>query len=140
MNSESIKQKMKVLRESILEIEPILKFSSDDIANDSLKIRSAERLFQLIIDSAVDINTEIIATNSFSSPDSYQGTFYTLREAKILDSNFADKIAPSVGLRNRLVHRYETIKPKLSVDEMKRYVPFYVDYLKIINDYITKTS
>ncbi len=135
MNNESIKQKMKTLRESILEIEPILKFSSDEIANDSLKIRSSERLFQLIVDSAIDINTEIIASNSFNSPDSYQSTFYTLKEAKILSPDFADKIAPSVGLRNRLVHRYETIRPNLSIDEMKRYIPFYVDYLKIINDY-----
>ncbi len=138
MEHESIKQKIKSITESISEIEPIFVFSTEEVVNDKLKLRSAERLFQLIVDAAVDINTEIIASNSSESPDSYQSTFYTLESMKIIDNDLAEKIAPSVGLRNRLVHRYETVRPKLSIDEMKKYLPYYVKYLKIINDYITR--
>ena len=129
---------MKLIRESVAETEPILKFSSNEIVADPLKIRSLERLFQLIVDSAVDINIEIITAKSINVPDSYQSTFYTLRDIGTLSADFADEIAPSVGLRNRLVHRYEMIKPKLSVDEMKKFTPSYVSYLKTINDYISR--
>lgn len=136
MNIESIKQKIKVITESITEMEPILKFSSSQIISDNLKLRSMERLFQLIVDATVDINTEIIASNSFESPDSYQGTFYILQSMKVIKGDLVDKIAPSVGLRNRLIHRYETIKPRLSVDEIKRFIPYYIKYLKLISNYV----
>lgn len=136
MNIESIKQKIKIITESLLEIDPILKFSTNEIVHDSLKLRSAERLFQLIVDAAIDINTEIIASNSLESPDSLQKTFYVLEATKIFSGDFLDKIAMSVGLRNRLVHRYETIKPQISTDQIKKYIFYYIEYIKIINIYI----
>ena len=59
-----------------------------------------ERLVQLIVDEMVDINTHIIAESDFQVPSDYQSTFITLAENKILPAEFAEKIAPSIGLRN----------------------------------------
>ncbi len=138
MSKESIQQKLKIVRESIIELEPILQLSSQEIVVDPLRLRSAERLFQLLVDSFTDINTEIIAEKSEEIPDTYQGTFYTLEHIGIITSELANKIAPSVGLRNRLVHRYETVRPAFSIDEMKKYLPLYISYVAVIVQYIEK--
>jgi uncharacterized protein YutE (UPF0331/DUF86 family) len=54
-----------------------------------------------------------------------------------LPEGFARRIAPVVGLRNRLVHRYEKINVEVLLDtiqkskyDFKKYVKHILEYLK----------
>ena len=92
---------MSDLQESFAELQAILQEDARSIIDDHLKLHTVERLFQLIVDTAVDINTHIIIESQFHVPSDYQSTFIALGEHKVLPMDFAIKIAPSVGLRNR---------------------------------------
>jgi uncharacterized protein YutE (UPF0331/DUF86 family) len=46
----------------------------------------------------------------------------------ILDPAFANRIAPSVGLRNRIVHRYDDIQLRVMIESIKKLVPMYGEY------------
>jgi uncharacterized protein YutE (UPF0331/DUF86 family) len=111
---------------------------SKEVIEDNLKIRAVERLFQLIVDTAVDINTHIISESDFKIPDDYQSTFIILAENKILPMDFALKIAPSVGLRNLVVHKYGKVNIKRMVDDIKNEIGQYLDYLKHIQRFLEK--
>jgi len=118
------------------ELEPILREETDNIIKDTLKIRTVERLFQLIVDTSIDINTHIIIEMDFSVPNDYQSTFITLGENKILPMDFALKIAPSVGLRNLIVHKYDKVNIKRMIDDIKNEISDYLEYLKFINRFL----
>lgn len=136
INRELIISKLANIQNYLQELKLILQHSSREIIEDNLKLHTVERLFQLIVDSAIDINTHLITTTEATVPSDYQSTFITLGEQKILDSDFALKIAPSVGLRNLIIHQYGKVDLKRVVDDVKSEIDQYVEYLKMIRKYI----
>lgn len=138
IDKDLIKNKMEDIQAYFKEMEPILKYESREIIEDNLKIRAVERLFQLIVDTSIDINTHIITETDFNTPEDYQSTFIILGENKILPMNFAVKIAPSVGLRNLIVHKYGKVDLKKMIDDIKNEIGQYLEYLKLVNEFIQK--
>ena len=136
IDKDLIKYKMSDIQGYFKELEPILREETDNIIKDTLKIRTVERLFQLIVDTSIDINTHIIIEMDFSVPNDYQSTFITLGENKILPMDFALKIAPSVGLRNLIVHKYDKVNIKRMIDDIKNEISDYLEYLKFINRFL----
>ena len=120
------------------EIEPLLQRETPLILKNTVELHAIERLFQLIVDTTIDINTHIIAESGLIVPDDYQSTFITLGENKIIDMEFALRIAPAVGLRNLIVHRYEKVNLKKMMDDMKNEISDFVEYLAQIEKFVKK--
>lgn len=137
INKELVKNKMADIQSYIQELEPLLKEETRDLIENNLKLRTVERLFQLIVDTAVDINTHIITASHFSVPDDYQSTFTILAKNNVMLVAFANQIAPSVGLRNLIVHKYGRVDLKKMMDDIKSEIGQYLEYLKHINKFIT---
>lgn len=133
-----IKTKMIDIQKYYSELEPILKENAREIIENNLKLHTVERLFQLIVDASVDINTHIISESDIQIPDDYQSTFIALGENKILPMDFALKIAPSVGLRNLVVHKYGKVDVKKMIDDIKSEIVQYLEYLKHIQQFLGK--
>src|SRR3990167_10406656 len=85
-----------------------------------------ERFFQLMVDEAIDINTELIQLKANKIPDTYRGTFIELPSIGILNRSFADKLVGSVKIRNHIVHEYEDMK----ISEVTRYIKQYAEMYK----------
>ncbi len=61
---------------------------------------------------------------------------YFLAENKILPQAFAERIAPVVGLRNRLVHRYEKIDLDILLDTIRKNKKDFKEYTKHIFEFL----
>lgn len=119
------------------ELDALLEFSNAEIKNDTLKAHTLERLAQLIVDEMIDVNEYIIQVHSFPVPDDFQSTFLVLSRHGVFSEEFARLIAPVVGLRNRIVHRYEEIDLELLIetarkekDDFKKFVSSVVQFIK----------
>lgn len=137
-DKELIKNKMADIEKYLKELDPILKSGARIIIEDNLRLHTVERLFQLIVDTAVDINTHIIMASDFNVPDDSYSTFVVLGDNKILPMDFAFRIAPSVGLRNLIVHKYGNVDLKKMVDDVINEINDYVEYLRLINSFLEK--
>ena len=138
IDKKLIKNKLADIEGYYKELESVLENSAPEIIRNHLKLRSAERLFQLIVDTSIDINTHIIAESDIIIPDDYQSTFIVLAENNILPMEFALKIAPSVGLRNKVVHKYGKVDSKRMIGDVKNEIGDYLKYMKLINEYLKK--
>lgn len=118
------------------EIEPLFIFSDNEIKKDNLKLRTIERLLQLIADEMVDVNEYLIKKLNLPVPDDFQSTFRVLGEKGILNEEFASKLAPIVGLRNRLVHRYEEIDIGLFLGTVRGNKDDFKIYVKYISEFV----
>jgi len=49
---------------------------------------------------------------------------------------FAEDIAPSTGIRNRLVHEYESINDKVVYQNLDKIIKYYLNYIKYVNQNI----
>lgn len=120
------------------DLEEITEIPIEDLKKDRLKIYAAERIFQLLVDEILDINNHIILHKGLPTPSDFQSTFTTLAENNILPQEFADKFSPCVGLRNRLVHRYEAIDQDLELKTIYNEKPDFVKYVELILDFLKK--
>ena len=129
MNIDLINKKLDQIEVYLEELEKLVfSHSQEEIKKDNALLYTAERLFQLLVDTMVDINIHILISRD-KIYDKTQSTFLLLEEMGILSKEFAKKIAQIVGLRNILVHRYEILDKDLFVrhlfhnkDDFKRYV------------------
>lgn len=116
----------------IEELQALLKLSNEDILRDAGKQHIAERLFQLIVDTIIDVNQHYIREKNLPPSEDYQSTFRTLGEHGILPKEFAEKLAPVVGLRNMVVHRYEHLDTQTFVELLRKSVGDFAQYKTMI--------
>jgi uncharacterized protein YutE (UPF0331/DUF86 family) len=114
-----VETKLSYIQKYYEELEGVLGYSNREIQGDVIKLRALERVFQLIVDEMIDINNHIIRYAHLDVPDDFQSGFLVLAERGILPKEFAEKIAPVVGLRNRLVHRYEKVDVNILLSSLR---------------------
>ncbi|MCX6739059.1 MAG: DUF86 domain-containing protein [Candidatus Parcubacteria bacterium] len=138
INKELVCERMNQMSQSLSELEPLLKKETSEIVRDTVVLHAIERLFQLIVDGAVSINNHIITKSGFAPVEDYQGTFTILSQNNVLPMDFSLKIAPSVGLRNQVVHKYGDVNLTRLIEEIKTDIGDFPEYLKKIDEYLKK--
>lgn len=68
-----------------------------------------ERCIERMIGRMIDINFHLLTEAGHPPPADYYGSFMALAQLKILDSEFATRIAGCTGLRSRIVHEYNDL-------------------------------
>lgn len=95
-----------------------------------------ERLLQLMIQSAIDINDHILSRlNPGNSATNFEA-FIELSRYGIISSELGKQLAPSGSLRNRLVHEYDDIDPEQVYKAIKFALNQYAIYIQQIRDYL----
>ncbi len=135
-NREFLENKLEYIAQYAKRLDEVLSFSIDEVNADFYKLHTLERLVQLIVDEMIDVNTHIIRHSDIKTPNDFQSTFRALAEVQVFPFDFAERIAPTVGLRNRLVHRYEEIKPDLLIQSAKKEKDDFKEYVSYIRTFI----
>ena len=133
MSNEVVIKKLEQVSMLLDEIEELLKTAFDDFQNDTVKIRAAERTFQLIVDLASDVNAQILLERGTATPDTYRQSFLYLGKEGVIPNELSKKLAESAGLRNILVHEYDFEEDyRKFYDSAKKFIPFYRAYIKTL--------
>lgn len=140
VEKEIIRRKLAVIIENLKALEPMKGMSRAAYMEDIYKRKATERLLQELIEAAIDINTHIIVQTGHPAPDDYYQSFIKIGELKVLASDLAERLAPSAGLRNRLVHEYDLLQHSLVLDAVKMADDLYPEYVKEIDDYLSRTG
>jgi len=140
MEKEIIRRKLAVIVENLKVLEPINKMRKDEYTRDVYKRKAVERLLQELIEAAIDINTHVIVQTGNQVPDDYYGSFIKMGELGILQIDLAEKLAPSAGLRNRLVHEYDVLEHSLVLDAVRMAEDLYPEYVKEMEDYLSSSK
>ena len=136
LDTITITNKLDGMRSYLSELQPLLVHDNEAIKNDLTFLRSIERLLQLIVDAAIDINTSIIASMELEGPDDYAGTFVIASRSGAFPVDFAEKISKSVGLRNAVVHKYEKVTVDRMLNDIKQNIGDYIEYIKFIKGFL----
>ena len=135
-----IRRKLGVLSAAIDALGPLSRLSLVEYRARLYERKAAERLLQEAVEAALDVNAHVIAELSSNVPDdSYQG-FLRMAELGILDADLARALAPSAGLRNRLVHEYDDIDDAKVKDAIGTLLRVYPRYVQAIEAHLTKTG
>ncbi len=135
MDKTFIETKLSYIQTYYQELEAVLCYSDEEIKADILKLRALERIIQLIVDEITDINSHIIRYTPLQVPEDFQSAFLILAENNILPDEFARRIASVVGLRNRLVHRYEKVDLGILLNTIRKSRGDFKEYVRHILKY-----
>ncbi len=134
---EIIRRKLAVIIENIDALLPIMNLTKEEYLEDIYKRKATERLLQELIEAATDINIHVLVQSGNVAPDDYYNSFIDAGKVKIITIDLAEKLAPSAGLRNRLVHEYDLLDHSMVLDSVRDAQKLYPEYIRQIEDYIS---
>lgn len=82
-----------------------------------------ERIVSHLVDLAAGINSHVVAVESGAAPPDLRRSFTAAAEVGVIRPDLAERLAPSAGLRNVLVHAYL----ELDVSRLLAAVPLAVE-------------
>jgi uncharacterized protein YutE (UPF0331/DUF86 family) len=134
-----VERKLQALRGYLDELAAVVPSSRQEYLDDALRRRAAERLLQLVIEVAVDINAHVGAESGVVPDDGYH-SFLVAADVGLLPSDLAHRLAPSAGLRNRLVHEYEAVDDTLVFSALEQARVDYPAYLRAVLTYLSGSA
>ena len=105
-SSAVIQKKLANMRVLLADLEAMASTDADDLRIDRMRRHALERVLTLLVDSAVDINVHVVAARTGTSPVTYRDSFIDAAGVGLIDDELARALAPSVGMRNVLIHEY----------------------------------
>ena len=135
-----LERKLSVITDNLHILEPIAKLSVEQYRSDVFTRKGTERLLQELIEAAIDINTHVLVQDGHSPPDDYHQGFLRLAEIGVLPADLATALAPSAGLRNRLVHEYDAIVDALVLDGTRKAQSLFPPYVAAIRAYLRRVT
>lgn len=133
---------MGLIEDELLRLGEFADLTIEKIAEDYRTQAIVERLLERVIGRAIDINQHLIAERGahLETIRKYRETFLRLAEMGVYPKEFAEKIAPSVGLRNALVHDYNNIDRALLQKSIREAIMEFNDYTRYILAFIERKT
>lgn len=100
----------------------------------------AERYLERVIGRVIDINFHLISASGAAPPSDYYASFLELGRMGVMDMAFAQQLAPSAGLRNRLVHEYDELDPLKLHEACRTAIVDMPQYLRRIDAWLTSST
>ena len=118
------------------ELKGFADITLQEYKDNSIYRRAIERVMQLIVECATDINNMLLTMHGNKGATDYFNSFIDIAELNIIPMEFALQIAPSTGLRNILVHEYEEIDDNIVYHSIENCLNNYLNYIDYINHYL----
>ena len=140
IDRELVHRKLSQLVQYLGELEPLHSLSFESYLQQPLSRYAAERLLQLVVDTAVDINAHLVVELTNSPPQDYHDSFMKAAQAGVLPADFALSIARSTGLRNRLVHQYDAVEHAIVYQAIGEAIEPYTEYCRHITAFLDRLT
>lgn len=139
IDKDLIRRKLARLNTYLERLEPIAEKSLKAYLKDDYLRFSTERLIQLIVECATDINNHVVVETKNRPPEDYRTSFLKAAEVGLITQELAKKIQGSAGMRNILVHEYMDIDHTLVFEVVPKTLTYYRQYLKQVNGFLEKS-
>ncbi|BAQ61521.1 conserved protein [Geminocystis sp. NIES-3708] len=111
LDERIILRKFQKQKEYLVKLKVYENIDYDTFLNDQMIQFAIERLLQLTIQVALDVNRYLFKSLLIKQPEENAESFIKLAQLKILDEDLALRLKESGKMRNLLVHLYEIIEP-----------------------------
>ncbi|MEM2922483.1 MAG: HepT-like ribonuclease domain-containing protein [Candidatus Bathyarchaeia archaeon] len=84
----------------------------EDVSTDFEAWHALKSMVQDSVQAILDICAHIFSSKNLGVAESYRQYVEKLAEHKLMDDDLAEKLKLAIAIRNRLIHRYLTVKPQ----------------------------
>ena len=135
-----VRRKLALIARNLDDLGPIAGLSVADFVGDRFRHKGTERLLQEVIEAAVDVNLHLLRVLGRGSATDYYTSFIALGEARVLPSDLAERLAPSAGVRNRLIHEYDDIDDAAILAAVVEARALFPRYIRAVEDFLAQDA
>jgi uncharacterized protein YutE (UPF0331/DUF86 family) len=136
LDERFVRQKLNLLIARLDELEPLLDCTLDEYRTNHVKRYAIERLIELIVESAADINRHVVEALGAAPPQTYYSTFEEMGRLGVIPRDAARRLGGTTGLRNRLVHGYEEVSHEIDHRSLVPLSHYYKQYVGWLDAYL----
>lgn len=137
LDPDIIRNKLAELTRTLDDLESVGEVTAGRLRTDALVRAAVERFVTRLVDLAVDINTHMAVGTLGRAPGDYRTSFDLAADTQAIDDDLAKRLAPSVGMRNVVVHEYQ----RLDLERLAAAVPIalndYREYVHQVAGFVT---
>ena len=138
LDAALVRRKLAVIRRNLDDLADVEGLSLDEYRSDRFRLKGTERLLQETVEAAVDANLHLLRAAGAATPGDYFMSFVELGRAGVVEQELADRLAPSAGLRNRLVHEYEAIDDAIVLEAVRDARRDFARYIGALETYLAE--
>ena len=138
IDRDLVRRKLSRLLMYLDKLAPIAKKTFKEYISDFYLKTSAERLIQLIVECASDVNNHVVLELEQRPPEDYASSFIKAAEAGLITRQLADLLKGSGGMRNIIVHEYMEIDDKKIFDVLSKAISDFKEYARQVDAYLDK--
>lgn len=127
---EVLGRRLRLLREALDDLGHLRGVPVERLRDEAITRAAAERLIQVVVDLAVDVNAHLAVTSLGRAPTTGRESFLLAAEVGAIDRDLAQRLAPAAGLRNLLVHRYADLRVELVADAVDSVLDGFAVYTR----------
>lgn len=135
-DTDVVARRLRLLRESLDQLATVKGADAEQLAVEPLTRAAAERLIQVVVDLAIDVNSHIAVAELREAPASGAASFELVAKAGAITEDLARRLAPAAGLRNVLVHRYVDIDVLRVASAIEVVVDGFDTYVKQVASFV----
>lgn len=134
MSPEVVRRKISQLSVYIKDLKTYECIEYDKYLEDHY---SVERIIELLVVTATDILFHLFSIEDEPIPGSYAAAFLRASELNWIDRQMAAELAKAAGMRNILVHGYETIDHELVYQSIKKSIRDFSRFAQQISRFVS---
>lgn len=136
IDPELVTRKLVLITEDLRRLEALARKSREEYLASEIDEDLAERYLERMIGRMIDVNYHLVTESGEAPPRDYHESFVALSRVGALPGEFARRLAPCAGLRNRIVHAYDDLDPSRVYDSLRDALADVPAYLTAIRDFL----
>lgn len=131
-------RRLRAIADTLDDLAPLRGVTPERLRAEPLTRAAVERLVQVIVDLAIDLNAHLAAALLGRAPATGRDSLAMAAEAGVIDAGLAERLAPAAGLRNLLVHRYQEVRLELVAGSVDPVLDGFADYQRSVAAYLDR--
>jgi len=136
LDREVVRRKLASMVRNLEHLQAIERLSLEAYRADWTRVKATERVLQEIVEAAVDVNQLLLVSRGAGPAPDYRQSFLEAGRLGIIPSSLAAELAPSAGLRHRLVHEYDEIDDAIVFAAVRSARSLFPHYIEAIDRHV----
>lgn len=132
MTRDDLQSKLDVIRDNLEKLDRIPQAAETEFLSDFRNVDSALYRLQTTLQALIDISALVVARNGLAVSTSSRGVLEGLESAGRLPAGSAARFGPLVGFRNRIVHLYDRVDPRIVYRILREDRPDLEELLRLL--------
>jgi uncharacterized protein YutE (UPF0331/DUF86 family) len=125
-----VRRKLAGILRNLGDLDSVDGLSLGEFRSERFRQKGTERILQETVEAAVDVNLHVLRALRHPVPPDYFSSFVAMGERHLIPLELARALAPSTGLRNRLVHDYDEIDDQVVLDAVAMARKLFPEYVR----------